>query len=174
MSSNSSLEVTLNPDFSQVESDAAQIDVNTTVALFYPERRPFFQEGGDLFNTPFDVVYTRSINNPEVAAKYTGQFSRSSVAYVFARDEISPMVVPLTERSVVAQNGTSTVNILRARQTFGENSYVGLVTTNRMMEGNGSGTAAGADGRIRLHKNWRIQFQMLASYTESRRRTGTV
>ncbi|MDH4157110.1 MAG: carbohydrate binding family 9 domain-containing protein [candidate division Zixibacteria bacterium] len=166
LSSNSSLEVTVNPDFSQVESDAAQIDVNTTFALFYSERRPFFQEGGNLFSTPFDVVYTRSINNPKVAAKYTGQFGRSSVAYVFARDETSPMVVPLAQRSVVAQNGAGTVNILRARQTFGEDSYVGLVATNRMMEGGGSGTATGVDGRVRLRKNWRLHFQTLASYTD--------
>ncbi|MGI9180902.1 MAG: DUF5916 domain-containing protein, partial [Longimicrobiaceae bacterium] len=53
-------EATLNPDFSQVESDAAQVDVNTTFALFYPERRPFFQEGMDLYRTPLDVFYSRS------------------------------------------------------------------------------------------------------------------
>ncbi|NIQ52314.1 MAG: hypothetical protein GWN71_02170, partial [Gammaproteobacteria bacterium] len=55
-------ELAINPDFSQVESDAAQIDVNTTFALFFPERRPFFQEGSDLFNTWMRAVYTRSIN----------------------------------------------------------------------------------------------------------------
>src|SRR5690606_19334805 len=52
---------TLNPDFSQVEADAAQLDVNNQFALFYDERRPFFLEGQDLFDDSFDVVYTRNI-----------------------------------------------------------------------------------------------------------------
>jgi len=68
LSSNSSLEVAYNPDFSQIESDADQVDVNTTFALYYSEGRPFFQEGSDLFNTWIDGIYTRSINDPEVAA----------------------------------------------------------------------------------------------------------
>jgi hypothetical protein len=64
--SNLTVEATYNPDFSQVEADAPQIDVNTTTALSYPERRPFFQEGSDLFRTIFSAVYTRSINDPRV------------------------------------------------------------------------------------------------------------
>ena len=71
ISSELSAEATINPDFSQVETDAAQIDVNSTFALFYPEKRPFFQEGSDLFNTYFNAVYTRSINDPIVAGKLT-------------------------------------------------------------------------------------------------------
>ncbi|MFH2055087.1 MAG: DUF5916 domain-containing protein, partial [bacterium] len=58
-------EVAINPDFSQVESDAEEIDVNNTFTLFYPEKRPFFQRGNDLFATWIDVIYTRSINDPE-------------------------------------------------------------------------------------------------------------
>jgi hypothetical protein len=68
-------EATYNPDFSQIEGDQSQIDVNTNFALFYDERRPFFQEGDDLFRTHFDAVYTRSINDPEFAgSKRTAGF----------------------------------------------------------------------------------------------------
>ena len=67
-------DVTVNPDFSQIESDEAQIDVNSTFALFFDERRPFFQEGSGLFNTEIRTVYTRSINDPIGAAKLTGRF----------------------------------------------------------------------------------------------------
>jgi len=79
-------EAAINPDFSQIESDAAQVDVNTTFALYYPERRPFFQEGSDLYNTYIDAIYTRSINDPDFAVKLTGRTNRSSFFYLAARD----------------------------------------------------------------------------------------
>ncbi len=63
--SNLTLNGTINPDFSQVESDQAQLNLNTTFALFFPEKRPFFLEGADYFSTPFNVVYTRSVQDPD-------------------------------------------------------------------------------------------------------------
>ncbi|NIW80750.1 MAG: hypothetical protein GWN16_15385, partial [Calditrichae bacterium] len=86
-------------DFSQVESDAAQIDVNTTFALFYRERRPFFQEGSDLYSTWFDAVYTRSINNPIAATKLTGRLNRTSIGFISALDENTPIILPFEEQS---------------------------------------------------------------------------
>lgn len=166
LSSNASLEMTLNPDFSQVESDAAQVDVNTNFALFYSERRPFFQEGSDIFQTPIDAVYTRSINNPQVAAKFTGRFGSSSVGYIFGYDENSPIVMPFRERSVVDQMGKSTSNIVRARTNFNNDSHVGFLATSRILEGGGSGSVASFDTRIRFAKNYIINAQTLFSYTE--------
>src|SRR5690606_19291606 len=64
---------TLNPDFSQVEADSAQLDVNNQFALFFPERRPFFLEGQDLFEDPFGLVYTRNVADPDYGAKVTGK-----------------------------------------------------------------------------------------------------
>jgi hypothetical protein len=158
-------ELTINPDFSQVESDAAQIDVNTTFALSYPERRPFFQEGSDLFDTRFNAVYTRSINDPVVAAKLTGRMGRTSVAYIGARDERSAIVLPFEERSAILEGGRSTSNILRIRRNFGNDSYVAGLLTDRRLEGGGSGTVVGADGQIRLGGPYRIDWQVLASHT---------
>jgi len=80
VSSDITVEATYNPDFSQVEADAAQVDVNTNFALSFPERRPFFQEGNDLFTTIFGAVYTRLINNPEFAGKVTARIGRTSIA----------------------------------------------------------------------------------------------
>ncbi len=161
-----SAEGTYNPDFSQVESDAAQIDVNTTFALFYPERRPFFQEGSDLFHTYFDAVYTRSINDPLVAGKLIGRPGRTNVAYLVARDENSPYIVPFEERSEILLAGTSTTNILRLRQALGENSYVGMVGTDRRLDGGGAGSVLGADTRLRLDRNHQLEFQYLRTFTE--------
>ena len=160
-------EATYNPDFSQVESDAAQIDINTPFALFYPERRPFFQEGSDLFDTWYNAFYTRSINNPSFAGKLTGRMNRSSVAYLVARDENTPFILPFEDRSaVLATNIKSTSNVFRFRQTFLEDSYIGVLGTDRRIEGGGSGTLVGADGILRFLKNYRFEWQALYSRTE--------
>jgi hypothetical protein len=158
-------EATVNPDFSQVESDVAQIDVNSTFALFYPEKRPFFQEGSDLFNTYFTTVYTRSINDPLVAAKATMRSGAYSLAFLSGRDEHSVIILPFEERSEFVENGKSYSNLLRFKRDLGEQSHVGLVATDRRFDGGGSGSLAGVDGAIRLSKSNSFRFQALASHT---------
>ncbi|MDX1673719.1 MAG: DUF5916 domain-containing protein [Longimicrobiales bacterium] len=158
-------EATYNPDFSQVESDASQIDVNTTFALFFPERRPFFQEGSDLFDTWINAVYTRSINDPIGAGKLLGRQGNLSVGYIGAVDEHSPLVIPLEERSIVLENGRTVSNIVRARQMFGSGSFVGGLITDRRFEGGGSGSNASADLLLRLSEQWSFEVQVVGSYT---------
>jgi hypothetical protein len=63
----------INPDFSQVEADAAQLDVNTQFALFYPEKRPFFLEGANIFATRFNAIYSRNIADPNWGIKLNPQ-----------------------------------------------------------------------------------------------------
>ncbi len=159
-------ELTLNPDFSQVESDAAQIDINTTFALFYPEKRPFFQEGSDLFNTYFNAVYTRSINDPSVAGKLTMRRGASSLAYMSARDENSIIILPFEEFSSFVANGKSYSNLLRYRYDLGEGAHLGLVMTDRRFDSGGSGSLGGIDGQIRFTESNSMVFQLLASHTE--------
>jgi Domain of unknown function (DUF5916)/Carbohydrate family 9 binding domain-like len=166
ISSEFTAEATINPDFSQVESDAAQIDINSTFALFYPEKRPFFQEGSDLFGTYFNAVYTRSINDPIAAAKFTGRKGKSSVAVLSARDDHSVIILPFEESSNFVLNGESFTNILRARHEFGEQTYLGVVATDRRFDGGGSGTLAGLDGKLRLSQNDALEAQFLISNTE--------
>ena len=160
-------EVTYNPDFSQVESDAAQVDVNTTFALSFPERRPFFQDGSDLFQTPLSVVHTRSINDPEFAGKVTGAFGSTSVALLSAYDENTPMILPFSERSGFAQGGESWSNIVRARHSLGASgSHVGaLVTDRRLMDG-GAGSTAGFDATFRFADVHYLHTQIVGSYTQ--------
>ncbi|OGC78326.1 MAG: hypothetical protein A2Z27_04075 [candidate division Zixibacteria bacterium RBG_16_50_21] len=163
-------EVSYNPDFSQVESDVAQIDVNNTFALFYPEKRPFFQEGSDLFDTRVDAVYTRSINNPLVAAKVIGRMGRTSLAYLGGRDESTPIIIPLEERSaVLATSEKSNSNILRFKQTFLQDSQVGALVSDRHYDNGGYSTVLGLDGTLRLKKlsrNYRLVWQALFSRTQ--------
>lgn len=158
-------EGTVNPDFSQVESDVAQIDVNTTFALFFPERRPFFQEGSDVFGSFFRTLYTRQINNPQFATKLIGRKGRTTVAYLAARDEDSPILLPFEERSFVGSTGKSVSNVVRFRQTFLKDSYLGATVTDRRLEDGGSGSLAGVDGTVRFLGNYQFEYQFLGSWT---------
>jgi len=162
----SSIEATINPDFSQVEADAAQVSVNTTFALYYPEHRPFFQDGSDLFNTPLKAIYTRSIDDPLGAVKLLHRDPTLSIGYLSGYDLHSPVIIPLEEKSVViADAGKSYSNILRIAKTIGADSYLGALATDRRFEDNGSITVAGIDGRIRLFENVALVGQGLWSGT---------
>ncbi len=159
------LEGTLNPDFSQVESDAQQIDVNQTFALFYPEKRPFFQEGADLFNTDIRAVYTRSINDPIGAAKVIGRWTKTTLGVLSAVDQNTPVLLPFEEESGFVALETSFSNIARFKQVFNQDDFIGGLITNRQYSEGGSGSVLSVDGFYRLSKNYNISYQFIASST---------
>jgi hypothetical protein len=165
LSSDFTADFTYNPDFSQIESDAAQIDVNSPYALYYPERRPFFQEGSDLFQTYINAVYTRSINDPLMALKLTGRHNRTAIGYISARDRKTPQVLPFEESSEQLEVGKSYSNVLRVKQTFMEDSYFGALITDRRFDNGGAGTITGGDGSVRFSKNYCFNFGAFASRT---------
>lgn len=166
ITSNYTADFTYNPDFSQIESDAAQIDVNNTFALFYPERRPFFLEGNDIFATKIDAVYTRSINNPILAAKLTGKSGKNTVGYILAQDDTSPYTVPFEDQSQLAVGRESYSNVLRLKRDVLSDSYVGLLVTDRHASGSaGSNTTFGADTRIRIKENYGFEAHLQGSHT---------
>ncbi len=164
-SSSLTAELTINPDFSQIESDTGQIDVNTTTALSYPERRPFFQEGSDLFDSRIQQLYTRSINSPLAALKVIGRQQRASYAIMSAWDEQSPVIIALEEGSRTLVRASSFVNVARFRQSFGNDNDLGLILTDRRYEEGGSGTTFGLDGRIRLNKTLSTSYHVVVSNT---------
>ncbi len=165
ISSSVGAELTVNPDFSQVESDVAQIDVNTTFALYFPERRPFFQEGSDLFRTWWNVIYTRTINDPSVAVKATGRTNKTSFVALAARDEHTPLILPFEEQSLVLQAGRSTCGVFRFRRAFKDDSFAGAAATGRWYDGGGAGAVMGLDGMWRFKQNYKIKGQALLSLT---------
>lgn len=161
-----SVEAAINPDFSQVESDAAQIDVNTQSALFFPERRPFFQRGSNLFSSWINVIYTRTINDPLLSGKLTARRGNTSVLYLSAWDEHSPYILPFEEFSyedILA--GESLSNILRARHGFAGGSHVGGMFTDRRMRDGGSNSVGGLDYRWRINQNFQVEMQGVVSRT---------
>jgi len=166
ITSDLTVDATINPDFSQIESDAAQIDVNSTFALSFPERRAFFQEGADLFDTQINAVYTRSINDPIAASKLSGRFGDWTLGYIGARDNTSPILMPFEEGSALISGGKSVSNIVRARRSFENNSFIAAMATDRRMdEGGGSGSIVGVDGSVRFLTKYMFSWQALASRT---------
>lgn len=166
VSSDMTVEGTYNPDFSQIESDAAQIDVNTTISLMYPERRPFFQEGSDIFRTIFNAFYTRTVNDPQFAVKLTGRMNKSSIGILSALDNNTPYIIPLEQQSIMRNPKKSYVNIVRGSRSIGEDNHIGFIITDRRLEEGGSGTVFGIDGDIRLSQNYSIVGQYLTTHTK--------
>jgi hypothetical protein len=133
---NLSVDMAINPDFSQVEADAPQIGVNTRFALFYPEKRPFFLEGNDLWNSPIPAVYTRTITDPDWGGRLTGRPGNSSYTVLAARDQGGGTLIlpgPGSSRTV-PQPADTTVFLGRYRRSLGRSSFGGLAT---LREGEG-------------------------------------
>jgi len=173
ITTNSSFEAAYNPDFSQVESDAGQIDVNNTYALYYSEKRPFFQQGAELFESSIDVIYTRSIYDPLAAVKFNGQFNKTSLAYLAAYDEKAPYIVPTNEGSYDTFIGDAVSNIFRLRHIIGDDSYVGIMATDQRQRDfnhdgdagqGGSGSTYGADFRVCIARNYIFKIHGVGSH----------
>ena len=131
-SSSFALAGVLNPDFSEIESDATQISVNNTFAIFYPEMRPFFLEGANLFSTEANVFYSRMINDPLASAKLTEKTGAFSLAYLGAEDRESPFIIPGEEGSdFVSSSLKSWSNVLRGKYNLGKESFIGGLVTTR-------------------------------------------
>ena len=133
---NNAIDATINPDFSQVESDVAQIAVNQRFALFYPEKRPFFLEGLELFSTPIQAVYTRSITSPRWGLRATGKFDSNHYTAFVAEDRGGGSVIlPGPNGSSFAnQDFSSFVGMGRMRHDFGK-SFVSFLATDREVKG---------------------------------------
>ncbi|HET6528349.1 MAG TPA: sugar-binding protein [Balneolaceae bacterium] len=135
-SSTMSLNAVFNPDFSQVESDAAQIGVNETFALFYSEKRPFFMKGATLFNTEENLFYSRMINRPLAAGKFTQKTGDYTLAFLTAYDRNAPFIIPgLYGSSLIKSDINAYSNVLRGKYNVGSQSFIGgLITTRNQNE----------------------------------------
>lgn len=157
------LDGTINPDFSQVESDAGLVTINERFALFFPERRPFFLEGVELFASPNNLVYTRTVANPLAGAKLTGKFGGMTVAHLTALDEFGQ-----ARDGGVTGSTRALVNITRLRRDIGANSVAGLTLTNRDEDGDFNRVLS-ADARLVFKQLYYLAVQAGASVTRDGR-----
>ena len=167
LSSNLVLDATWNPDFSQVEADAGQVDVNLRYALYYPEKRPFFLEGSEIFNIGAgneyldSVVHTRQIVDPRAGVRMTGKLGKKdTLALIYAMDEL-----PEDTPEYMAGNDFAHFSILRYKRSLKGDGYLGAFATGRDLEGRFN-HLAGIDGQIRIDPSRIMNFHAFGSETK--------
>ena len=161
------LNATINPDFSQVEADSLQLDVNNTFSLFFPERRTFFLDGADYFDTYENLVHTRNIASPEYGLKLTGKTNQNTYGLVAANDETTNFIIPrsLSSRVASIEGLESKVAIGRYRRDIFENSTLGALVTDRRGK-NYSNTVLSLDSTLRPTAQDTISIQAMHSTSE--------
>ncbi len=176
LTSNLTLDAAYNPDFSQVEADAGQVDVNLRYSIFYSEKRPFFLEGMENFNfatameqnTVGAIVYTRSIVDPLLGLKLTGKIGRQNVlSGIFALDEF-PGALAAEEGDPERSGRDAAFTILRYKRQMGQDNYVGGFFTNRSFAGDRN-SVGGIDGRWRLTNTSFLEYSFLKSFSRDGR-----
>ncbi|MBM4188551.1 MAG: carbohydrate binding family 9 domain-containing protein [Gemmatimonadetes bacterium] len=155
MATNFTLNGTVNPDFSQVESDAGQITPDPRRALFFTEKRPFFLDGLEYFTNPSQVIYTRRIAAPVAAAKFTGKVAGTSVGILSAVDG---------QEASRSRTNNPVFNLIRLLRDVGDGSRLGFAYADRI-EGDRANRVAELDGRVVFGGNNSLSFHAAASHT---------
>ncbi len=191
ITSNITADFTLNPDYSQIESDAGIISVNNPIAFSFSEKRPFFLEGANIFQTPIYVVYTRAINSPFIALKTTGKVGKTEFGYLSAYDKKTSFIIPFAENSdFILTDRTSLSNIIRIKHTIKDEAYIGFIMTDRevnkegpftmkllnfdsynnnkaqLLNVDGYNRAIGFDGKIKFSESYIFDFQLMKYVTK--------
>jgi hypothetical protein len=178
------LDFAYNPDFAQVEADAPVTSANQRFPIFFPEKRPFFLERIDIFKSPLELVNTRTIVDPDIAAKLTGKSGKNTFGILYASDnapgnyspderedllhclvtkKTNPNRVCPTERFM---DKNADIGVLRLKRDVGTESNVGLFATSYDFVDLHNHTG-GVDGRLRFDKKTVFEFQAVG--TTSRR-----
>ncbi len=145
-----SLDLTANPDFSQVESDEPQVTVNRRFETFFPEKRPFFIENASYFDTPIPLLFTRRIVDPRAGGRLTGRLGRYALGALVVQDQ--------------AASGSAEIGVLRLNRDLGAESSLGVFGSSRRHAG-GYNHVGGVDARLKLGANWFATGQAVQSAT---------
>jgi hypothetical protein len=152
---NLTVNLTANPDFSQVEADVGQVVTDPRASLFFPEKRPFFLDGSEHFDTPTPLVYTRRIASPRAAVKATGKVGGLNLGLLSALDD---------EALSVGGQGSPVFNIVRLRRDLGAQSTAGVLYTDRT-DGDDYNRLVGVDTRLLLGGQYLFTGQIASSFT---------
>jgi hypothetical protein len=163
------LDATINPDFSDVESDQPQFTVNQRYSVFFPELRQFFLENSEYFSTPINLVYTRNIAHPAWGIRLTGKTGDTNVGLITTDDrrpgESVPATDPLYQKRTIASVG-------RVSRDLGVGSNVGVIYTDREFA-EGWNRIGAADFTARMTEHWTAKGQFAASSTMGDLDSGT-
>ena len=161
VTSNLTADFTLNPDFSQIESDQPQIEVNQRFPLFFSELRPFFVEGAEIFDLPGPVtfVHTRTIVDPTWGAKLTGKAGRFTIGLLSAEDQAPGNLDDVDD----PRHGETAQNFIgRVKYDVYSESHLGAVFTDRSFMDSNS-RLGGVDGSFRLSRTMSTNFRLIES-----------
>jgi hypothetical protein len=148
------LDATVNPDFSQIEADAGQITANERFAIQYPEKRPFFLEGADLFATAEPLVHTRTIVSPHGGGKLTGTVAGTSIGVLGALDQAAAH----------EPAGPARVGIARLRRSLGTGASLGALVTERS-DAQAYNRVGGLDGQAQFGGVYTLSGQVARSWS---------
>lgn len=157
------LDITANPDFSQVESDEPQVTVNRRFEVFFPEKRPFFLENANYFQTPINLVFTRRIVSPQFGVRLTGKKGPYALGVLMVNDESPGRTVPDSDPLF---NKRANFGIVRVSRDIFKQSSIGMIYTHRSLL-DSSNNVAGIDGRFKLSRHWLVNAQAASSRTKT-------
>jgi hypothetical protein len=163
------LDLTVNPDFSQVESDQPQVTVNERFEVFFPERRPFFLENADFFRTPLNLLFTRRIDEPRGGVRLTGKTGKYSLGALVIDDETPGNEVP---SGSPLDGDEALFGVFRLSRDISQQSQIGVIYTDREFGGNRN-RVGGFDGRVKLDDNWITRFHAVYATTRRENDDGT-
>jgi hypothetical protein len=158
---NSTFSGAINPDFSQIEADSLELDINRQFAIYYDEKRTFFLEGEEFFKG----LHTRTIADPKWGAKYTHRQAGNSIGFLSARDRVTSLLLPGAEGSdqtTLQQENSATS--LRYTRDIWNRSTMGVVVTDRR-GGNYANDLFGIDGTLRLGRHDTLSFDLAHTRT---------
>jgi hypothetical protein len=156
------LDLTLNPDFSQVESDEPQVTINQRYEVFYPEQRPFFMENASYFTTPQNLFFSRRIVDPEYGVRLTGKLGRWGIGVLAADDRAPGKTVPSSD-PLYGRRATDTV--LSLQRDFLQDSHIRLFVTDRELSSSYNRLAS-LDARLHLKRDWFLTGQAVTTRTQ--------
>ncbi|NOR22549.1 MAG: hypothetical protein GQ476_07690 [Candidatus Aminicenantes bacterium] len=166
ISSDLTLDLTLNPDFSHIEADAPQIDINQRFALYYAEKRPFFLEGMEIFRFPeIYMVYTRRIIDPAGGAKLTGKVGRFTYGLLSAYDTNPTESLLEVHNGGESRDDNALFNIVRIKADVFKESYLGFCLADKEVDGSYN-RVLGVDGQFRFKDKFFFSFQAIGSKTK--------
>lgn len=155
------LDLTANPDFSQVESEDPQITVNQRYAVYFPEKRPFFLENEDFFRTPMDLFFTRSIGDPSAGVRLTGKDGPYSLGLMTADDRSPGLAVPDDNQFSGIRSYFTIARV--SRDIFGQSSVGALYTDWECPTTGEYNRIGGVDTRLKFNRNWTLDGQAVTS-----------
>ncbi|MGI8811079.1 MAG: DUF5916 domain-containing protein [Pyrinomonadaceae bacterium] len=187
LSPNVTLDAAFNPDFAEIEADAPVVSANQRFPIFFSEKRPFFLEGKEIFETPLQPFYSRTIVDPDFAAKLTGKIGRNSFGFLaasdnapgnYSEDERGELLSCERARPFDTAQGrpprrcgieefldkNALFGVARVKRDFGKENNIGFFATARVFPKNRNFTG-GFDGTFKLDPKTVMTFQALATHS---------